>query len=172
MLHTLYIYWNYASSLRNDVKPIGRKKSKFLLTYFVFITMMESILFYYSLCSGIHCLWFRIASFLIAINNFVVSLSSTPSFWFACWPQILMGVLFLSLNLMRDCHFHLIEYKSSALFINHAAMAMSFGVTAINLLISAFDPTLGRFLPTNSGSLSSVSSLDSNALLLPSTGGT
>ncbi|KAI5754194.1 hypothetical protein M8J77_006663 [Diaphorina citri] len=76
--------------------------------------------------------------------------------------QVLMGVLFLSLNLMRDCRLHLIEYKSSALIINHIAMGMSFAVTAINLLISAFDPGLGRFVPPTSLLDSpSISSLDS-----------
>ncbi|XP_008474581.1 ninjurin-2 isoform X1 [Diaphorina citri] len=84
--------------------------------------------------------------------------------------QVLMGVLFLSLNLMRDCRLHLIEYKSSALIINHIAMGMSFAVTAINLLISAFDPGLGRFVPPTSLLDSpSISSLDSVATLLPST---
>lgn len=82
-----------------------------------------------------------------------------------------MGVLFLSLNLMRDCRLHLIQYKTSALIINQTALALSFGVTAINLLISAFDPGLGRFLPTGSipGSFdsSSIGSFESTAPLLP-----
>ncbi|XP_073975931.1 ninjurin C isoform X1 [Rhodnius prolixus] len=63
--------------------------------------------------------------------------------------QVGMGVLFLSLNLMRDCRLHLIEYKTSALIINHLALAGSFVVTALNLLISAFDPSLGRIVPVN-----------------------
>ncbi|KAK9499838.1 hypothetical protein O3M35_002799 [Rhynocoris fuscipes] len=63
--------------------------------------------------------------------------------------QVGMGVLFLSLNLMRDCRLHLIEYKTSALVINHLALAGSFIVTALNLMISAFDPNLGRMVPAN-----------------------
>ncbi|XP_014242518.1 ninjurin-1 isoform X1 [Cimex lectularius] len=63
--------------------------------------------------------------------------------------QVGMGVLFLSLNLMRDCRLHLIEYKYSAMVINHLALAGSFVVTALNLLISAFDPSLGRLVPVN-----------------------
>uniref|UniRef100_A0A8D9E5V0 Ninjurin-1 n=1 Tax=Cacopsylla melanoneura TaxID=428564 RepID=A0A8D9E5V0_9HEMI len=78
--------------------------------------------------------------------------------------QVIVGVLFLSLNLLRDCRLHLIEYKSSANLINHVTLALSFCVTAVNLLISAFDPGLGRFLPAGS-----VSSLDSVAPLLPNT---
>lgn len=57
--------------------------------------------------------------------------------------QVGMGVIFLSLNLLRDCKLHLIEYKQSALFINYVAVAASFAVTVLNVLISAFDPGLG-----------------------------
>ncbi|KAG8281886.1 ninjurin-A-like isoform X2 [Homalodisca vitripennis] len=57
--------------------------------------------------------------------------------------QVGMGVIFLSLNLMRDCKLHLIEYKQSALFINYSTVAASFAVTVLNILISAFDPGLG-----------------------------
>lgn len=49
---------------------------------------------------------------------------------------------------MRDCRFHLIEYKTSALFINYTTTALAVAITVINLLISAFDPTLSYF--TNS----------------------
>ncbi|KAL1130962.1 hypothetical protein AAG570_012203 [Ranatra chinensis] len=61
--------------------------------------------------------------------------------------QVGMGVLFLSLNLMRDCRLHLTEYRTSALVINHIALAGSFIVTALNILISGFDPSLGRLIP-------------------------
>ncbi|XP_014277916.1 ninjurin-1 isoform X1 [Halyomorpha halys] len=63
--------------------------------------------------------------------------------------QVGMGVLFLSLNLMRDCRLHLIEYKTSALIINNLAVAGSFAVTCLNLLISAFDSSLARFVPVD-----------------------
>jgi hypothetical protein len=60
--------------------------------------------------------------------------------------QILMGVLFLSLNLMRDCRLHLHEYHTSAVIINYITVGFSVVVTTLNLLISAFDPGLGRIL--------------------------
>ncbi|XP_039287617.1 ninjurin-2 isoform X3 [Nilaparvata lugens] len=61
--------------------------------------------------------------------------------------QVLMGVMFLSLHLMRDCRLHLVEYKVSCLLVNHITMAGSFAVSALNLLISAFDPGLGGLVP-------------------------
>lgn len=57
-----------------------------------------------------------------------------------------MGVLFLSLNLLRDCRLHLHEYHTSAVIINYVTMGFSVVVTTLNLLISAFDPGLGRIL--------------------------
>ncbi|KAJ8888978.1 hypothetical protein PR048_008472 [Dryococelus australis] len=57
-----------------------------------------------------------------------------------------MGILFLSLNLMRDCRLHLNEYRTSALAINYTSMGISVTVTALNLMISAFDPGLGRLV--------------------------
>jgi hypothetical protein len=60
--------------------------------------------------------------------------------------QVLMGALFLSLNLMRDCRLHLHEYHTSALVINYVTMGFSVVVSTLNLLISAFDPGLGRMM--------------------------
>nr|CAD7202959.1 unnamed protein product [Timema douglasi] len=60
--------------------------------------------------------------------------------------RVVMGVLFLSLNLMRDCRLHLTEFRVSALAINYTTMGFSVTVTAVNLLISAFDPGLGRLI--------------------------
>jgi len=57
-----------------------------------------------------------------------------------------MGVLFLTLNLMRDCRLHLQEYHMSAQVINYVTMGSSVVVSALNLLISAFDPGLGRLI--------------------------
>jgi len=57
--------------------------------------------------------------------------------------QVLLGVLFLSLNLLRDCRLHLLEYRASALIINYTALAGSILVTALNLLASGLDPGLG-----------------------------
>jgi len=60
--------------------------------------------------------------------------------------QILMGILFLTLNLMRDCRLHLQEYHTSAIIINYVTVGFSVVVSTLNLLISAFDPGLGRIL--------------------------
>jgi hypothetical protein len=57
-----------------------------------------------------------------------------------------MGALFLSLNLMRDCRLHLHEYHMSAVVINYVTMGFSVVVSTLNLLISAFDPGLGRMV--------------------------
>ena len=65
---------------------------------------------------------------------------------FGLLGQVLMGVLFLTLNLLRDCRLHLEEYKTSALYINYISMGFSVVVSALNLLISAFDPGLGRMV--------------------------
>lgn len=51
-----------------------------------------------------------------------------------------MGILTLSLNLMRDCRLDLPEYHKSANYINYTTTGISFLITGINLLISAFDP--------------------------------
>ena len=59
--------------------------------------------------------------------------------------QVLVGILLLSLNFMRDCKLHLLEYKNSATYINYFTTGVSIAITAINLLISAFDPSLARF---------------------------
>lgn len=60
--------------------------------------------------------------------------------------QILMGILCLTLNLMRDCRLHLHEYHTSAVIINYVTVGFSVVVSTLNLLISAFDPGLGRIL--------------------------
>jgi hypothetical protein len=57
-----------------------------------------------------------------------------------------MGFLFLSLNLMRDCRLHIHEYRASAVAINYVTMGCSVAVSTLNLLISAFDPGLGRMV--------------------------
>jgi len=63
--------------------------------------------------------------------------------------QILMGILCLSLNLLRDCRLHLHEYHVSAVIINYVNMGFSVVVSTLNLLISAFDPGLGRILDSS-----------------------
>lgn len=56
-----------------------------------------------------------------------------------------MGLLFLSLNMLRDLRLHLIEYKYSANLLNHIELACAFAVTTLNIVIGAFDPGLGSF---------------------------
>lgn len=56
--------------------------------------------------------------------------------------QVSLGVLFLSLNVMRDCRLHREEYKRSANIINYLGMGGCVLVTAINLLASGLDPGL------------------------------
>ncbi|KAK3918635.1 Ninjurin-1 [Frankliniella fusca] len=56
--------------------------------------------------------------------------------------QVVLGVLFLSLNVMRDCRLHREEYKRSAEFINYCGVGGCVLVTAINLLASGLDPGL------------------------------
>ncbi|XP_050540961.1 ninjurin-1-like isoform X3 [Daktulosphaira vitifoliae] len=62
--------------------------------------------------------------------------------------QVFMGFIFLTLNLMRDCRFHLIEYKSSSLFINQLPVVFTFIVFTINIIISAFDSRVAITTPT------------------------
>lgn len=58
--------------------------------------------------------------------------------------QVSMGVLNLTLRLLRDCRLHLTEYHRSADAMNHIATTAAIFVTLINLLISAFDPTAAK----------------------------
>lgn len=54
-----------------------------------------------------------------------------------------MGLLFLSLNMLRDLRLHLVEYKKSANLLNHIELACAFIVTTLNIIIGGFDPGLG-----------------------------
>lgn len=54
--------------------------------------------------------------------------------------QVALGVLFLSLNVLRDCRLHRAEYKRSAELINYCGVGGCVLVTAINLLASGLDP--------------------------------
>ncbi|XP_025408436.1 ninjurin-1-like isoform X3 [Sipha flava] len=62
--------------------------------------------------------------------------------------QVFMGIIFLSLNLLRDCRFHLVEYKTSSLFINQVPVVCTFMVFTINIIIGAFDSGLASIVPT------------------------
>ncbi|KAK7600905.1 hypothetical protein V9T40_008346 [Parthenolecanium corni] len=57
--------------------------------------------------------------------------------------QVFMGLLFLSLNMLRDLRLHLVEYKKSANLLNHIELACAFIVTTLNIIIGGFDPGLG-----------------------------
>lgn len=73
-----------------------------------------------------------------------------------------MGMIFLSLNLLRDCRFHLIEYKTSSLFINQVPVVCTFMVFTINIIIGAFDSGLASIVPTSTFNAPSVPSINSN----------
>ncbi|XP_053614303.1 ninjurin-2 isoform X3 [Plodia interpunctella] len=60
--------------------------------------------------------------------------------------QVAMGFVLLTLNLLRDCRFHQPRHRSSALNINYATTASAFVVTVLNVLVSAFDSSLARYL--------------------------
>ncbi|XP_043197097.1 ninjurin-A-like isoform X4 [Amphibalanus amphitrite] len=53
--------------------------------------------------------------------------------------QVLIGVLSLSLNLLRDCRMDREDYARSANGINYTTLAFVFVITTTNVLISAFD---------------------------------
>ncbi|XP_065577635.1 ninjurin-2-like isoform X3 [Artemia franciscana] len=55
--------------------------------------------------------------------------------------QVLVGILMLSLNFLRDCRTDDAEYKRSSNWLSTANLALVFCVVIINLFISAFDPT-------------------------------
>lgn len=46
----------------------------------------------------------------------------------------------LSLNMMRDCRFHIEGYHSSALVLNYINLGSVVVITTLNILIVAFDP--------------------------------
>ncbi|KAI8419883.1 hypothetical protein MSG28_008509 [Choristoneura fumiferana] len=60
--------------------------------------------------------------------------------------QVAMGLVLLSLNLLRDCRFHEPRHRASALNVNYATTACAFVVTVLNVLVSAFDSSLARYL--------------------------
>ncbi|XP_039453533.1 ninjurin-1 isoform X3 [Culex pipiens pallens] len=60
--------------------------------------------------------------------------------------QVTMGALNLSLSLLRDCRLHIEEYHRSANIINYIVTGGAFLVAMINLLISAFDPKVLRYV--------------------------
>ncbi|XP_028041536.1 ninjurin-2 isoform X5 [Bombyx mandarina] len=60
--------------------------------------------------------------------------------------QVAMGMVLLSLNLLQDCRFHLPRHRASALSINYGTTATAFVVTVLNVLVSAFDSSLAKYL--------------------------
>ncbi|XP_068894447.1 ninjurin-1 isoform X2 [Tenebrio molitor] len=59
--------------------------------------------------------------------------------------QVAVGLLCLSLHLLRDCRLHLKDYHSSANLLNHITTIFAFVITVLNLVISCFDPTVARY---------------------------
>ncbi|KPJ10477.1 Ninjurin-1 [Papilio machaon] len=60
--------------------------------------------------------------------------------------QVAMGLVLLTLNLLRDCRFQQPRHRNSALNINYLTTATAFVVTVLNVLVSAFDSSLARYL--------------------------
>lgn len=60
--------------------------------------------------------------------------------------QVILGLLCLSLNLLRDIKLHLREYHFSADLINHITTGFSIAITALNLMISGLDPTVAKYV--------------------------
>ncbi|XP_017779636.1 PREDICTED: ninjurin-2-like isoform X2 [Nicrophorus vespilloides] len=71
--------------------------------------------------------------------------------------QVAVGVLCLTLNLLRDCRLHIEDYHSSAQWLNYFTTTCAFFITVLNLLISCFDPTIAKYAifeaPSVDGSL-------------------
>ena len=53
--------------------------------------------------------------------------------------QLAVGILSLSLNLLRDCRLDREEYARSANALNYTSLALVFLATTANVLIAAFD---------------------------------
>ncbi|XP_076057720.1 ninjurin-2-like isoform X4 [Oratosquilla oratoria] len=52
--------------------------------------------------------------------------------------QVVVGILSLSLTMLRDCNLHREDYRRSALTINYLNLAFVFIIATINVLISGF----------------------------------
>ncbi|XP_030029047.1 ninjurin-2 isoform X4 [Manduca sexta] len=60
--------------------------------------------------------------------------------------QVAMGFVLLTLNLLHDCRFQLPRHRTTAFNINYATTATAFVVTVLNVLVSAFDSSLAKYL--------------------------
>ena len=59
-----------------------------------------------------------------------------------CYPllQIVVAVLSLSLNMMRDCMLDREEYAYSATFLSYFSLSAVTAISFLNIIISAFEP--------------------------------
>lgn len=57
----------------------------------------------------------------------------------------MVGVLCLSLHLLRDCRLHLESYHQTANILNLTTTILAFVITVLNLMISCFDPTVAKY---------------------------
>lgn len=62
------------------------------------------------------------------------------------FPKVAMGILNLTLSMLYDCRLHLPKYHQSANVINYIVTAAAFLVTMLNLMISAFDPMVLKYV--------------------------
>ena len=53
---------------------------------------------------------------------------------------MIVGVLSLTLNMLRDCRLDKEEYRLSALIINYFSLACVSVISVLNIIIAAFDP--------------------------------
>ncbi len=54
--------------------------------------------------------------------------------------QVIVGLLSMTLNLLRDCRLEREEYRVSALIINYFSLGCVFVISTLNVLIAGLDP--------------------------------
>ncbi|XP_050695446.1 ninjurin-1-like isoform X2 [Eriocheir sinensis] len=52
--------------------------------------------------------------------------------------QLMVGILSLSLSMLRDCRLHMIDYHRSANIISHVNLASVFVIASLNIIINGF----------------------------------
>jgi hypothetical protein len=54
--------------------------------------------------------------------------------------QVLVAVLSMSLNMLRDCRLDKEEYNFSALLLNYFSLGCVTLISVLNIILNAFDP--------------------------------
>lgn len=68
-----------------------------------------------------------------------------PVLTFLILIKVAMGFILLTLNLLRDCRFHMPRHRDSAMNVNRGTTIVAFVVTVLNVLVSAFDSNLAKY---------------------------